>query len=789
MPRSSRPFQIALALLLSLLIMIGISYRFRWMDWSEGTHLHPDEYGLTNTITQLRLPDNLGDYFNTRISPLSPYQKYDEAGQVVASGPDNRMRWGQWPIILIRAVSEAAETTGYGELKMTGRYLSALADSLALLLIFLIGRRLYGPLVGLAAAALSSLAVMQIQQSHFMTADSFAVFFAALSMYFAVVIAQTVPVARPPAGPEGTPPGPYRIRWAALGGYVLFGLALGMALASRINLLPLAGMVLVAAFISAADLKLRSQRDLRAIAAAAAVFLVTAGVVTLVTFRLTQPMSFRAPQGDTTLLTLHPNPDWTDSMKVASQESSGIGGGPPSEQWADRAVIVFPLMNMVAWGMGVPLGLAVWAGFAWALWRTLRGRGWQAHLLPLVWAGGFFFFMATRWVKSVRYFLPIYPFLCLLAAWALIELFRRAHASGRGKAAYILPTLALVTVLGGALTWATAFTNVVYRDGHTRVQAARWIYQNIPAPFQLEMTGTDGAINTPVGAPDGVQIISGMPFIQPFTPQSTGRLSGVTIPHLANRAGDPVEVTIRISRDPMGEQVLDRTDLTAQPSDAARGVQAQGSFLGAELQQGETYYLMASTGSSREVSIFRNIIANEDWDEGLPMPLDGYNPFGDFYTGVTMQVRWTDTPEKRAGYYENLALVDYIILPSQRSIWSISRLPRMYPLTIEYYRALFDGRLGFEQVALFHSPWVIGPLQLSDLGGTAAWNRPPDLPRFNFNFFAAEEAFSVYDHPPVWIFQKRPDFSLEQARSVLEAVDISQAAHQSPYETQVKRIR
>src|SRR3989338_4384625 len=137
------------------LIALGLYFRFNWINWNQSADLHPDEYGLTSTITQLRLPQSLGEYFNTRLSPLSPYQKYDLDGQPTESGPDNRMRWGQWPITLIRFTAEATGNTDYGKLRLMGRVLSALADALALLFIYLIGRRLYSNRAGLLAAGLS----------------------------------------------------------------------------------------------------------------------------------------------------------------------------------------------------------------------------------------------------------------------------------------------------------------------------------------------------------------------------------------------------------------------------------------------------------------------------------------------------------------------------------------------------------------------------------------------------------------------------------------------------------
>jgi len=119
----------------------------------------------------------------------------------------------------------------------------------------------------------------------------------------------------------------------------------------------------------------------------------------------------------------------------------------------------------------------------------------------------------------------------------------------------------------------------------------------------------------------------------------------------------------------------------------------------------------------------------------------------------------------------------------------VCRLPLMYPMTLEYYRTLFSGDLGFNQVALFQAPIKIGALWISDIGGTFGWKTLPDLPLFNFNPLSAEEAFSVYDHPPVWIFEKKENFSIYHARSILESIDLNKVQLQLPKNTKVIPIQ
>ena len=179
-----------LEILLVLVIGLGIFFRFYNMNWDSGALLHPDEYGLTNTLTQLHMPSNLSDFFNTRIAPMSPYNKYDTDGETIANGPDNTMRWGQLPMLIIRTAAEALNRTGYQELRTLGRYISAIMDVGSIILLFIIAQKLFGRTIALLASALFSLCVQSIQQSHFLTVDNFAVFFTMLTLLSAVRIAQ-----------------------------------------------------------------------------------------------------------------------------------------------------------------------------------------------------------------------------------------------------------------------------------------------------------------------------------------------------------------------------------------------------------------------------------------------------------------------------------------------------------------------------------------------------------------------------------------------------------------------
>ncbi len=145
-------------------------------------------------------------------------------------------------------------------------------------------------------------------------------------------------------------------------------------------------------------------------------------------------------------------------------------------------------------------------------------------------------------------------------------------------------------------------------------------------------------------------------------------------------------------------------------------------------------------------------VTAEYWDDALPLADTGP---GTLRT-VTMRVFDPDTAAKREQLLAVLDEADAVVLASQRGVGSICRVPDAYPLTSEYYHLLFSGALGFRPAATFQRRIGFGPLSVSDL--------------------AAEEALSVYDHPPVWIFVKTPRYSPQLARTLLDRVALPGAA-------------
>ena len=167
-------------------------------------------------------------------------------------------------------------------------------------------------------------------------------------------------------------------------------------------------------------------------------------------------------------------------------------------------------------------------------------------------------------------------------------------------------------------------------------------------------------------------------------------------------------------------------------------------------------------------------IANEHWDWGLPLRVDGHNPFGGLYTGLEMAHYDEDDWDKRTRLLDWLDRSDYVVMASNRLYGSIPRLPARYPLTIEYYRALFAGELGFELAATFTSYPQVGPFIFPDQENPfplmeAAYAHQEGI---EVRLPPAEEAFSVYDHPDVFIFRKTGGYSRELAERVLGRVDL-----------------
>ncbi|MCJ7715921.1 MAG: glycosyltransferase family 39 protein, partial [Anaerolineales bacterium] len=311
-------------ILLILILAAGGYLRFVGLDWDIEQHLHPDERFLTMVESSLIPVDSLKTYFDTSQSTLNPNNQ-----------GHSFYVYGTLPILMVRYVAEWIGSSGYGSVYLVGRALSAAMDLLSVVMVFFIGTRLYNRKVGIIGAAFSALAVLQIQQSHFFTVDTFTTFFTLLTVYFAAEIVTA------------------KNERVNLGAYLFFGVALGMAVASKINAAPVALILPLAAYIHWTGL---DEEERTRLAPKIFLYLVLAALVSLITFRICQPYAFEGPG----FLNIRLNENWVSGLRSLQAQTSGDVDFPPALQWARRPVW-FSLQNLVIWGLGLPLGILAWS--------------------------------------------------------------------------------------------------------------------------------------------------------------------------------------------------------------------------------------------------------------------------------------------------------------------------------------------------------------------------------------------------------------------------------------------
>ena len=478
--------------------------RFYGLAWDAGFSYtpHPDERAILDRVLGLSPPGpgELGLLLDAEQSPWNP-------------------RWfnyGSFSLYVLKFVQILGEPflDDPNDIRVLGRAVSGLADIVTILAVYGIASLVFDRRTGLLAAALTALAVIHIQLSHFFAVDTLQAMLAIAALYFMVRVAR-----------EG------RLRDSLLAGALV-----GLGLATKASQLPIVAPFVIAHLMYALNLNGKTATDRFERRLETAIWgVVGGGAVALIALMVAQPYMLL---------------DWGRFFSHVSEQSEmirGIRDYPYTRQYADTTPYWYHIRQLAVWGYGLPLGIVAWAGL---LYVSLRGMPWklglgylvigwglpaaillvsystiavvaaagislvallatlpvrskntQLEVLLLCWVVPYFLVTGAFHVKFMRYMLPIAPLLTLFGArmlWALWDgaaAYRRTGSisfhphpnlppsRGKERLSMLRPVVgvAIALVVAGTAFYALAYVNGVYGSVHTGVRASEWL--NRVAPY------------------------------------------------------------------------------------------------------------------------------------------------------------------------------------------------------------------------------------------------------------------------------------------------------------------
>ena len=482
---------------LALVIVVALALRLNGINWDSGYGFHPDERSLYmragcmyDLLTERPgYKDCLVDHpqiepgipgIRTLLdfdrSPLNPH--WFPLGSVLI-----------YILVVARSVIEAFTDIGALDMRYVGRTLSALADVGTVVLVYVLGRRIYGTRygakygtwVGLLAATLTAFAVIHVQHSHFYRPETFTAFLV-LAVFWAML---------------------RLLEKRRLRDSLLLGLLVGLAFAPKVSILPLAlplGLTYYLHLVDSGNGKLAGlprgaleQTFLHCLAALA---------LALAVFFLTSPYA---------LLYIS---NFIGEQAAQAEMARTAGLWPFTIQYVGTPAFLYQFQQTAVWGLGPPLGIVAWAAIPFTvflLWRS--DFAWRGDLLILAWLIPSIIFLESFEVRFQRYYFALIPFMILLGSrmllWAPVALgsgadagnsvegirpgrwswpgaewvshlwrFFRHHPAGRLYVAWAAWSLVFLVVVTTVL-YSLAFQRV-YSTPHPAVAASSWLNESIP---------------------------------------------------------------------------------------------------------------------------------------------------------------------------------------------------------------------------------------------------------------------------------------------------------------------
>lgn len=387
-------------LLLVLIVVVALALRLNGLNWDSGYGFHPDERSLYmragcmyDLLTESPGYENcLGEhpqiepgipgirtFLDFDRSPLNPH--WFPLGSALI-----------YILVLTRSVIEACTDIGALDMRYVGRTLSALADVGTVVLVYVLGRRVYrdryGPWVGVMAAALTAFAVIHVQHSHFYRPETFTALLV-LAVFWAIL---------------------RLLEKRRLGDSVLLGLLVGLAFAPKVSILSLALPLALTYYLRLVDSGSGKLTGLpRGALEQTFLHCLAALAVALAVFFLSSPYA---------LLNIS---NFLGEQAAQAEMAGTAGLWPFTIQYVGTPAFLYQFKQTAVWGLGPPLGIVAWAAIPFTVFLLWRGSSaWRGDLLILAWLIPSIIFLETFEVRFQRYYFALIPFMILLGSRMLL---------------------------------------------------------------------------------------------------------------------------------------------------------------------------------------------------------------------------------------------------------------------------------------------------------------------------------------------------------------------------------
>jgi 4-amino-4-deoxy-L-arabinose transferase-like glycosyltransferase len=445
-------------LLPASIVLLGAVARFWNLNWDAGAYvLHPDEWALNQVVRRLG-PD------------LNPHFFF----------------YGSFPIYLYRATAQlltwltGVDWLDTSRVALVGRFYSALAGTLIIVMVFLVGRRLWSATAGVIAAALAASAPLLIQAAHFGTVDTSITLAGVTILWLSLKIYD--------GGGAGT--------------FIACAVVLGLAIATKLTAVSFLIMPAIGYFLGHAR-----PTSIGAATRTVAVFVASCALVTLVA----SPYYLL---------------DWNELWSAIIEQSQELSGGYKLDytwQFIGTTPYIFEGTNLALWSAGIATAVSALVGWIWLIWRMIRRAGPVGPMLILtLWPTLYFLYIGTWEARFARHTLPLVPFLSLFAGGVLAAILEAA--SSKPAALRVLSRAAVALVIIFSALWGLAFLSI-YTATDTRLAATAWFRTSVPVGTHLVIENKD----TLVPLPDAAHPLQNyqLGVIEPTTPDSPAKLASM----------------------------------------------------------------------------------------------------------------------------------------------------------------------------------------------------------------------------------------------------------------------